>query len=303
MVGAPKAATTSIHYYLNQHPDFYLSANKEPHFFCTDFKEDNKRIGLKQFPIEFEEEKYLSFFKDGEGKKIVGDASTSNLYSDNSAEEIFKFNPNAKILIILREPSSLMFSWYNYLKYYSQETANSFEEALALEEERRHDKSIPPTVFFKQFLYYRKIVQFDNHIAKYIKLFGQDNVQVLLFDDVKKDLRLELKKICQFLNVDDSFSFELETVKNSAKSVKNQKLKLFVDKNLFWLQRKLLPLRDTYLLKKLHGLYEHMFLSESKNETLSQETQRALKVELTPIVERTGNLINKNLKEIWGYNE
>ena len=38
LVGAPKCGTTSLYMYLKQHPEIYMSGNKEPHFFCPDLK-------------------------------------------------------------------------------------------------------------------------------------------------------------------------------------------------------------------------------------------------------------------------
>ena len=40
IIGAPKAGTTSLYHYLDQHPEVFMSAIKEPHFFAAEIREE-----------------------------------------------------------------------------------------------------------------------------------------------------------------------------------------------------------------------------------------------------------------------
>ena len=148
IVGAAKAGTTSIYKYLSEHPDIYMSPIKEPNFFGSDiswedFRHDYKINTQLDFDKYFSKKKlihkhiafiedinlYMKLFRNGEDFKILGEASTSYLYSKLAAKEIYKFNPTAKIIIILRDPLERTIS--HYLMDYSSKkykTKNILED-------------------------------------------------------------------------------------------------------------------------------------------------------------------------------
>lgn len=87
------------------------------------------------------------------------------------AERIKENFPEAKIIICLCHPADKLFSSYKYGKTSGIDSTlmyNSFEEML----ENR------PQAINRNF-YYEKI-------KKYFDLFGEENVCVVLFDDIKK---------------------------------------------------------------------------------------------------------------------
>ena len=107
IVGAPKAGTTSLHYYLQQHPEVCMSAIKEPNFFTAANVSD---LYYDVDPI-LNEDDYHLIFSDLK-KKVVGEASVSYLYYPLIADKIFEYNPKAKIIILLRNPVQRAFSHY-----------------------------------------------------------------------------------------------------------------------------------------------------------------------------------------------
>jgi hypothetical protein len=97
IVGAPKCGTTSLYFYLKQHPEIYLPEKKVPHFFCTDFhKEIDEFHGFPKAWNIRSLEKFHELFKDVGDEKLIGEASTSYLYSSSAAKEIYRYNPAAK---------------------------------------------------------------------------------------------------------------------------------------------------------------------------------------------------------------
>ena len=89
IVGAPKCGTTSMFSYLQQHPDIFMSNNKEPHYFGSDLT----RIGNL---YNFTENEYLKLFLNANNEKIIGEASTHYLYSKTAPKEIKSFNKESK---------------------------------------------------------------------------------------------------------------------------------------------------------------------------------------------------------------
>lgn len=121
IVGAPKAGTTALSKYLGRHPEIFVPPRKELNYF-------NKGL-VRVSPIKTLDE-YLSFFAEGKGK-ICGEASPVYLRTPNAAKEIHDFNPDAKIIIMLREPVSLLRSFHSQLLWNGNtEDIEDFQTAI-----------------------------------------------------------------------------------------------------------------------------------------------------------------------------
>lgn len=123
IVGIPRAGTTSMHDYLNMHPDIFMSADKEPHYFGSDL--------TRRKMMKYSDHQYLELFSKAEDEKIIGESSTVYIHSEHAADEIYKFNRNSKILISLRHPAEQVFSLYH--KNYNPKNY-SFEQVLEMED-------------------------------------------------------------------------------------------------------------------------------------------------------------------------
>ncbi|MFQ5518600.1 MAG: sulfotransferase, partial [Mariprofundus sp.] len=136
IVGAPKCGTTAMYTYLQAHPDIFMSEVKEPYYFCSD-------LGFHRFRNEQE---YLKLFSVASPQQRIGEASTWYLYSSQAAAAIHAFNTDARIIVMLRNPVDMMYSLYSHFLYIGSEETDSFEAALAAEEERKHGNCIPEGV-------------------------------------------------------------------------------------------------------------------------------------------------------------
>ena len=123
IIGAPKCGTTSIYSFLKQHPEIYMPDFKEPHYFGSDL---NKKKGVY---IDTEEE-YLSLFIESKNEIFIGEASTYYLYSNLAPMEIFKFNPDSKIIIALRNPIDLIYSLHSQYFFSGNENVLDFEALI-----------------------------------------------------------------------------------------------------------------------------------------------------------------------------
>ena len=134
IVGAPKSGTTFLYYYLKQHPDIYFPNFKEPHFFGSDLIRRNGAYNLSL-------DEYQDLFKTD--KKIIGEASTFYIFSKDAPEEIYNFNPKAKIIIMLRDLVDLVHSLHSQFVFSGDEVIEDFTQALELEDSRLSGNSIP----------------------------------------------------------------------------------------------------------------------------------------------------------------
>jgi len=191
IVGAAKSGTTSLHNYLNQHPDIFMCSPKEPHFLIN--KEIGKQrinkgiIDLKDYEILFSEKSHL---------KYRGESSVMYLSFPEIAIKNIKhyLDDDIKIIIMLRNPVERAYSGYQHVKRYNMMENLSFEDALELGEERYHDiKNFTPASR------YLELGNYYNQVNVFKKNF--DNIHVVIYDDYKTDFNEELNKIFDYLEV------------------------------------------------------------------------------------------------------
>jgi len=232
IVGAPKCGTTALYFYLRQHPQIFMPEVKEIHFFGSDLKFLHRKKKLT-------EDEYLSFFRDIKDEKRIGEVSVWYLYSKKAAKEIKAFNPNAQIIIMLRNPVDMIYSNYFQFLYNENEELNSFEEALEAENDRKKGKRIPKKAHFVQGLFYRETGKYYEQVKRYIEVFSRDKIHFIIFDDFVKRTAESYKQVLEFLNVDSTFIPSFKKI-NSTKKARSQRLRrilLFPPGWLFFLTR------------------------------------------------------------------
>ena len=200
IVGAAKAATTTIHEYLKQHPNIFMCEPKEPSFYTFAEKENIKYSTGRPVKFVTRTEEYHNLFLNSHGSKIRGESSTPYLFFyEETINNIKKLNPdskNIKILIILRNPVRRAYSQY-MMKVRDLVETLSFEEAITLENNRVKENAHFDFFYVKRGLYYQQV-------KAYLKNFK--NVKVMFYDDFKKNPQLFLGDIIDFLNV-EKFKF------------------------------------------------------------------------------------------------
>lgn len=218
IVGAAKAGTTSLFDSLASNPDIFLPGDKEPHFFG-----DMKPRGKRDLYLNYDA--YIELFRGANDAQILGEASTGYLYSSTAAQELYRHNPEAKIIISLRDPVSRAYSLYwHHIRDYKEQV--SFEEALALEEKRIAEKDGFGFHYLKSGLYFEQV-------KRYIDVFGRDQVKILIFENFKNQYPSIVEEVCQFLGVEKSFSYN-KTASNKSGLHKNEFIgRLFSSDNVF----------------------------------------------------------------------
>lgn len=194
IVGAPKCGTTAMAYYLSQHPQVFFSQIKEPHFFNTDSSHryyDN-------------ENDYLSLFKDSTDRhKYLAEGSVWYLYSDVAIDNILKFNPNAKFIVMLRNPVDMYFSLHQELLYGGTENVHSPLTAWNLQDERLNGKNIPVGCSDERFLQYRESCLLGKQVGRVIDKFNKDNLKFITLEELIKDTNTAYLDVLKFLGLEE----------------------------------------------------------------------------------------------------
>ena len=213
IVGAPKAGTTSLYRYLDQHPQVYMSPIKEPNFFASEIREQNfdpkpDARGLRDFlsgpmrekrfgGIVADWEDYLRLFENAGNACALGEASVAYLWSPTAPERIAGKIPDARILVMLRDPAERAFSQYLH-GLRNGVIRWSFREHIQRNLQHRSERICIHYPFLEYGLY-------SEQLDRYLQRFGR-NVWAGFHEDFKNRPLQVYQNICGFLGVAQEFS-------------------------------------------------------------------------------------------------
>ena len=209
IVGAAKCGTSSLAYYLSQHPFIFISAIKEPDFFSH--QELEKQQLYYQSPSIKSKKLYLDLFKGVKNETVIGEASVSYLFYPKTAQNIYEFNPKSKIIILLKDPIKRAISHY-LMDYRLGLVSTSLDEIIA-------DKGNKMKYHYQQYI---SLGKYSSQVKQYYNVFGKDQVKVYFSDN---DIINFLPNIYRFLGVDTTFELIDKEQQNQNRAFKNPILK------------------------------------------------------------------------------
>nr|WP_281291222.1 sulfotransferase [Hyella patelloides] len=178
-MGAMKCGTTSLHYYLNLHPEISMSSKKELHFFVA---EKNWQRGIDWYKSHFTNP-----------TKIRGETSPSYAACHKwrgVPSLMHSVVPNAKLIYILRDPIQQIISHYLHQKTCGVES-RSINQVLANCDRPNNDYIVRTKYYFQ--------------LQQYLKYFAPEQILILTLEELSSNPQATLKKVFRYLEVDDSF--------------------------------------------------------------------------------------------------
>ena len=298
IVGAPKCGTTALAGHLAGHPAIYMP-RKEMHFFGSDLK-----FGRNFYRRDLET--YLAEFNLWNGQARVGEASVWYLFSERAAAEIKGFNPEASIIILLREPVSMLYSLYYQFLCDGNEYLPTFEEALAAENDRRAGRGAGRLTYLLQALAYRSTASFSGQVRRYFEQFGRERVHVIIYDDLAADTADTYQETLDFLGVSCDSVDPPAGEATGSMTVVSPVLRAFLNDPVVrgaaiaarrWLPRPFFTAIQTIGLQlcSLNG-------RPLKRPPILADTRHALQREFAPEVERLSALLGRDLTH-WSRSE
>ena len=261
IVGAPKAGTTSLYHYLNEHPQVEMCIQKEPDYFSD--KAINKQGMYYGKSRVNTSHKYESLFAQKESV-VYGEASVSYLFYDNVAEAIKKYNPNAKIIIMLRNPIDRAFSHY-LMDYRLGLVSDSFENIIAKKSKHKNAH-----LFYQQYI---EVSKYAKQIQRYLDFFEKENILLIDYEDFKSNASETVDQACNFLNIRTEFAADVNAKHNTFIMPKNKVIRFIYS---FVSLRKILTfLFPIYLVKNIRGF---LFKSGEKPELLKETRSQLRKI-------------------------
>jgi len=274
IVGAPKAGTTSLHHYLNEFPEILMSKEKEPDYFSDKELFDQ---GLYYGTSRIDSlQKYNSLFSGRKEEKLMGESSVSYLYYPEVPNRIKEYNPDSKIIVMLRNPVDRAFSHY-LMDYRLGLTSESFESEF-------HKKK---GLNFQQ---YFLLGNYSSQVKRYIDVFGSENIHFIWYSDFKKDSEKQLNKVINFIGLESDFKVDFDAIHNSFTMPRNNLIrKIYSVVSL----RKLLTLIFPFNLVK--GIKSFLFNKGNKPK-LSDKTRNNILEYYLSDIQKLEQLLSVNLR-------
>ena len=198
VVGAPKCGTTSLYRWLVGHPQVFMSAHpKELHFFAAD---QLAKTGMR-YPDDLS--RYLAVFDSDAARAAhrVGEASTSHLEAPLAPARIREFNPDARIIAMVRDPVDMVASLHSMRVFQGLERIPDLRSALTDERSRPGFGEVGD----QSAVHYRDRARFSVMLPRWFEAFGRDKVLVVVLNDVAASPETELEKVERFLDVDPTY--------------------------------------------------------------------------------------------------
>ena len=205
VIGAAKAGTTALYWYLAEHPAVFMSPVKETNFFAYGLDEKKQLLygdpEVHHFPIQTLAD-YQDLFAEAGGAARVGEASPIYLECPQAAGRIRGLLPAAQLICGLRQPVERAYA--DYLMYVSQRRRR-FDPArdLALD-----------SVWARPDSRWMQVSRYHGQLARYYETFPREQIHVFLFDDLKRDALAAVEGIYRFLEIDPAFVPDFQTAHN-----------------------------------------------------------------------------------------
>ncbi len=204
IIGAARCGTTALASFLDQHPDVAVSRPKELHFLAfpggaprfTGPGDDHlvNRVAVR------DEETWRAAFRHRTERRLGEGSVTTLCHPETSLPAIDRFcAPGCRLVVMLRDPVDRAFSSWLYLRSRGHH-AGSFEECLAVEEERT-------SAGWSHMWQLARLSRYAEQLEPFVHAFG-DRLLVVVQEEFAADPDRQLRRVLQFLDVDPDVAID-----------------------------------------------------------------------------------------------
>jgi hypothetical protein len=275
-IGTGKAGTTWISEMLDAHPDICMSEPKEVHYFnkrgsyFLNTENSNYNKGFQWYKNHFRHCRY---------GQLIGEFSPKYFFDLQAPERIKQTFPDVKLIVCLRDPVDRAFSQYNFVTHYMKKEIRSFEEVIRTEPE-----------YVEKGLYCK-------HLERYFQYFGKNQVHIIWFEEIKNHPDEALKKLFQFLGVDETFNpLNLNKKINSARQSRFHQIPQLMDK----VTSLLTQYRLSFVIKAVKKTGVNTFIKKANTQKIEfspmpDEARRCLRQQFAEDIAGLEKLLTKDL--------
>ena len=205
IIGAAKAGTTALYWYLQEHPDVFMSPLKETNFFAFGLDAQGRPLygnpAVHRYPVQTLAD-YEKLFADAGSAVAIGEASPIYLECPQAAGRIRDLLPHARIICCLRNPADRAYSDY---QMYLRSVRRRLDPAVDL---------IPTAEWVHPDSHWMEISRYYPQLKRYYDAFPREQIYVFLMDDLRKNPLGVVQDLYRFLGVDPTFKPDLDTPHN-----------------------------------------------------------------------------------------
>nr|WP_259041692.1 sulfotransferase domain-containing protein [Salinibacter ruber] len=245
IIGAQKSGTTTLHGWISNHPEVKTGVWKEVHFF--DWRHRYEKRGLRWYRSHFPVLIKPSKFK-------VGESTPEYLFNPASPRRVAETIPNARLVVLLRNPVDRAYSHYHHSRRLGAESL-TFKEALEAEEDRIKGemRKLKKTGTHKGKKYmkysYKKRGEYADQIERWLKYFDRSQFLFIKSESMFRKPKKKLKEVKNHIGVSninitykdkknegnyEKMEFEARKKLRKHFEVKNKKLEKLIGKKMRW---------------------------------------------------------------------
>jgi hypothetical protein len=254
IVGAPKCGTTSLYDKLGLHPDIFCPALKEPCFFSRSIS------GFPDWGLATLDA-YLKAYSDSEPFRYRVDGSTWSFSIKGTERLIKEFNPQAKCIILLRNPIDRAFSSWSFAYTNGWTTVASFPEAVHMELASTGNSSWD----FR----YIETSLYSDRLNDYMQFFGKDALKIFIFEDLIAHPEAVFDELISWLDIPQCRKAELNLSNVTELRPFKRMLKYSKHKTLLTAYWNSIPYSLRQHIKKLPGFKQKQFEKPTREQRLS----------------------------------
>ena len=246
--GAGKSGTTSLHYYLSQHPQIFMAPVKETHYFSKHFDKG--------------ENWYRSHFEGWTREPIIGEFSTTYMNYPTVPARIAELIPQAKLMFLLRNPIERAYSnyWFS-VNIGAQAPDSTFSDVIRTQKGNQY--YVSPGFYY-------------DLLSRFLGYFDRNQIYILITEELQKEPVQQMSSCYKYLGIDPSFVPNVNQKFNVTVTTSN-KWKKRADQNWLVLKRKLRPYFLRYptsirqRLSKMEQLFRLQMFSEDRPPILKED--------------------------------
>ncbi len=269
IVGAHRCGTSAMFEFLGAHPEIYPSVTKEPHYFTP--ARNTRTL-----------DEYLELFAGSTTEPWLLDATPEYLYTEEALRLIREFSPEARAIVMVRDPIEQMRSLHDMYVLFRPEPIDLAHDLAGPRAER---------------LYWNRVRSGVN-LSRLLAIFPPDNVHTVVYDDFRADNAGEYRRVLEFLGVDTSFTPQFRAV-IPTKTVRSRTLQRSLwdgSGALRAIARATLPKR---IRKKGFNWAARLNWRRSAQSQIDPDLAQELWRKLEPDVELLSRLLDRDLVSLW----
>ncbi len=205
VIGAAKAGTTALYWYLSEHPAVFMSRVKETNYFAYGVDDKGRLLygdpDVHRFPVKSLAE-YEALFAEAGAAAAVGEASPIYLECPQAPGRIRELLPASRLICSLRHPVERAYA--DYLMYL-------WRRGRRFEPERDLSAS---SAWARPDSRWMQVSRYHEQLARYFEVFPRDQIHVFLIDDLRRNAVGAVQDVYRFLEIDPTFVPDFKTAHN-----------------------------------------------------------------------------------------